>query len=769
MKSTIWDAALAVIGAGCLIVSSCNKEETPVPVFPSEKIERTVVAGESVEITFNANQNWQITAEGDGVLTYFWIDNAGSRESSVKGSAGDQKITIVFSKEDEHDTDRVCKVLLSMGSQTQEIALLTRFKIARTLQVKVAEAFDTAFRKVDGKYVYTDVPEDGLKMITFVDEPDYQLPIKVSTNYEWQLSLPEWLKSNISEGKTGDTEILLEAVLSEKIAAGATAQIKFIDKKNTEAVDVVDVKIDPFADRVDFYGTMMDFDADGNVKNMSGEFSEGGASITVLAAEGVVVKVLGKSEQWYDPDYAAWAHVTELSSTGEGYLKKKVFSLTVDPNEGAPRVADVLVLPASKAKVGADLICNSNGDEFLDEYKPYVLGRLSQLGFEGGNDDGTTLLSLDSSYDNYKAIFSHTPESWIAGAVGTTEVYSLTYSHEWSEAQIACAKPFTSIEVLDFKMGPVKEGFWASTWNNLSKDRFKVSADMSAYQRVGAADEELVPECFVVLYNGSSIMAVIDFKYDENAKEPGDGSAFLSLVQGDGSIEKATSGDLFYYLQADYSVSEIFEANITSRSNVFKCSSAFDDVKIYQFGESGLVDAKDDYISAEGGMDNQIYIYISEGLTEATTFVVIFKSMMVNTGALILNYNPASGASAPISFLYPDYVKNATLSRYTGPLLSSILSEQWGATEDMVYELRYTGEPQMAALSVSSAPSGDAWGNWDDAKGGPSDNYWLTYEYEDKTLWVNMAELGKTDYFVWKDPMTYKPSLILVCTADAEK
>ena len=142
----------------------------------------------------------------------------------------------------------------------------------------------------------------------------------------------------------------------------------------------------------------------------------------------------------------------------------------------------------------------------------------------------------------------------------------------------------------------------------------------------------------------------------------------------------------------------------------------------------------------------------------------------VNYAAFIYTYDPdATGSSELVSFAYPDYVKNATISKYSGSLLSQIKGEHYGVDENVIYELKYTGEPQMALINVPGAPYGDAaWGNFDENTGGNIPGYWLTYEMEgSKQMYVNMTETGKSDWFVWMDMATYKPILVLVCTAEA--
>ena len=127
MKTNFFKIA-AIFAGLALTVASCNgtDPEQPKPVFPSEKIQKTVLAGESVNVEFDANLDWELSLSGEGVLTYFWIDDAGSRESKISGKAGKQNVKVVFSEDEELDNNRKCIVKLTMGGETQEIAQIDR-------------------------------------------------------------------------------------------------------------------------------------------------------------------------------------------------------------------------------------------------------------------------------------------------------------------------------------------------------------------------------------------------------------------------------------------------------------------------------------------------------------------------------------------------------------------------------------------------------------------------------------------------------------------
>ena len=648
MKKSLFKFA-AVLAGLSLLAASCIEQETPQApeaIFPSEVLQKTVVAGESVQIPFTANLDWEISIEGDGVLNYFWIDDNGTHESKVSGEAGDHMVTVQFSDEEELDNNRKCVVNLTMGGKTQKIAEIDRLKISRTLVVKIAEAFETAFRKVDGNYVYNDVPEGTtVKFISFPEEVEYTLPVKVQTNFDWNISTPDWVVCDVTEGKAGDTELVFSAVLSEAIAGGSVAQIKFVDASNTEAFEQFEITLEPFADRVEFrHTTTLGFNAEGQVM-ASTEYIDGGAIITVLAAEGYVIRALGFDGEWHDGDFADWVHLEKISTSGDSYLKTELWMLTVDANTSEERVADILVLPASLASLSAaDLCVSDDGCPFKEEIQPYLLGRLTQLGAQSGPGEGQDVLMIDPDYDTYEATLNSLEDSWLKYKFDTDQFYELVYTHkEWSETQILSSIPISEAVVLDYNLAPAgsDSAFWASTWSNGNK--FRVNYDLSIYQRVGAEDEELVPECFVVLVAADgSIIAVIDFKVDLQMAGGGDDNEVVSLV-GDGAIEKMTSGDLYSFLKSEYSVEHVYNVNVATANPVLKLNKVVSQARTYLF----------DMTNGNSVPDNENITYTQDGnsftfsilakeITKPTTWLIVFRDVnWVNYAAVCLTYTPA--------------------------------------------------------------------------------------------------------------------------------
>ena len=777
MKTNFFKIASIFAGLA-LTVASCKgtDPEQPKPVFPSEKIQKTVLAGESVNVEFDANLDWELSLSGEGVLTYFWIDDAGSRESKVSGKAGKQSVKVVFSEDEELDNNRKCIVNLTMGGVTQEIAQIDRLKISRTIIVKVAEAFPTAFKKDDhGNYVYADAEEDAtLQLVTFPDDAEYSLPIKVQTNFDWNLSLPEWLSSEVSEGEAGETELVLVANLSEEIAEeGTSAEIKFIDAANSSASESINVSIPPFADRVDFYVNTLDFNAEGQVRTLMDEYVDGGAAITVLAAEGAVVKVLGFGGEWHDTEFADWAHVEKVSESGEGYLKKQNFILTVDPNKSEARVADVLVLPASMADITVEKLCDPNSDDcaFVEEVSPYVLSRLTQAGAQGGTE-ADCVLSVDAEYDNYMYQFTFTPDSWLTEKLQCDQAYSLVYSHEWSVAQILSSTKISDAKVLDFNLDYVDDSFWASVWVHPDGDKFKISHDMSAYQRVGAEDEELVPECFVVLYDEKDLpFAVVDFKYDANASSGEEQGDVLSVASGSASLEllDPTEDQFAAFFASEYNTKNTYKVLTADHHITLRTSVDFVDVALRKSDDPSsdydMIGAPFSIEPLKSSMGNDIDLYFDSELSEKLEFIVLVKQndpTCIYPLAICVTYDPSAAVAeeVPFSFVYPDNVSGASLRPYDGD--ESILAEFQGVKLSDIYVLEYTEpEPSLAVLNVPGEPElCAAWYN-DDL----DPDYWLTYEkLSDSKILVNMTENGKEDCFVWKDGYYFK--YILICRSN---
>ena len=126
--------AAAVLSIGCEPEPDPEPEVTP--NFP-KLVEKVVKSGETVTLSINPNMAWKVSIPSSSAQYFSLADAAG--QLSMTGEAGAQQIKIKVAELDEFDTDRVCEVALTMNGKTQTIAKLTRMKLARTVNVYLAQ------------------------------------------------------------------------------------------------------------------------------------------------------------------------------------------------------------------------------------------------------------------------------------------------------------------------------------------------------------------------------------------------------------------------------------------------------------------------------------------------------------------------------------------------------------------------------------------------------------------------------------------------------
>ncbi len=770
MKSNFWKAAMALLGAGCILATSCLKtQETLKPVFPENKVVKTLSAGESTDIEFEANQDWTLKVQGEGAGNYFGIIDEGIMETSVSGKAGHQTVTVGFSADEDFDVDRVCAVVLEMGGESREIAQLAKMRGNRKLDIYVALIDDYGYKTSGDGYVYGDVSVPSLTLSTFVGKADYTLPIKVVSNFKWLLNTnSQFVNASVNEANADgeETEVLLTLTTDESLAAGATIDIKFLaSEEEGAAAYPYQLTIPAFGQRMEIDNqSTLHFNKEGQHLMPTGSFADQPGICYVLGPKGSAIKALewNAEKGWYETSFASWVH-TELPFDEEkGYLQQATAQITVDANDGAERYADLIVLPVSLASLTVDNLLNSEGDAIKDEYKQYVIDtRLVQDGSK------PAFVSFDTSMSEPYCATLEPGAGWMEDQFQTSSVYTLTYSDEYSECVLQFLDGVSSYEIYDFDCNRLSasamETFWLEVNLIQNNTRGRVYMYPDAYQPSGTED----PESYIVLNDAEgNALAAIQCKYVKNSG--GEEGGMFSITQGNGTITPITSGDYFEGICGNFTVTEVYDITVSGRTTIIKSSVPVSGYNIYNMEFSKINDGS---LSLEGYSSDEFYVYVDQNITEKTSWIVVLKGVNTkNFGAFIFTYDPETTiGSGPFSFAYPDMVKNATLSRCTGEHLAAVKGEFYGISEDLVYELKYTGEPAMALLNVPGNPQGDAsWGNIDDVTGGPIDGYWLTHEMQGgNQMYVNMSETGKVDFFVWIDnPLSWQVIAVLVCTAE---
>lgn len=785
MKTNFLKVVMALLGVGCILATSCLKtQETLKPVFPENKVVKTLSAGESTDIEFEANQDWTLKVQGDGAGNYFGIIDEGIMETSVSGKAGHQTVTVGFSADEDFDVDRVCAVVLEMGGESREIAQLTKMRGNRKLDIYVALIDEYGYKTSGDGYVYGEVSVPSLTLSTFVGKADYTLPIKVVSNFKWLLNTnSQFVNASVTEANAEgeETEVLLSLTTDESIADGTTVDIKFLFSEEEDAAAYpYQLTIPAFGERMEIdCASTLYYNAEGQLKMPTGSFADQPGICHVLGSKGSVIRALDWNNDggYYELAFASWVNATMPFDDEKGYLQNVTGEITVEANTGAERYADILVLPAKYENLSAEKLCNEQGTDILDDYKKYLVTkeneagelapvRLVQEGKSVDPGEGTTdFVVLDPDYDNYKATLTKIKEEhWLSDK--TDKIFKLVYSGKDSESRLRFAKEVDRYEIYDYDNQLVSAEDEVDFWLSCSlygnpKISGNVTMDPDKFNNQWAA----AIESFIYIYDSNNkLLCILDCYYDESSSgEEGD---LFTITQGDGTITPITSGDLYEGICSNYNIDadKVFDITVSSATTIIQSSVAVGGYNLYTMG---LDKVSDGSLSLEGASANSFYLFVGDAVTEKTSWVVVLKDENdVNFGAFIFTYDP-SAASDLISFVYPEYVKNASITKYTGSLLSDIKGAHWGISEDAIYELKYTGEPMYALISVPGEPmGGTAWNNWDEATSGPFADYWLTYEMEGSNqMYVNMSEVGKSDWFVWTDMMgNYIAAL--VCTAE---
>ena len=548
MKTNFWKYA-AIFSIGLAALAACDKTKEPevvVPVFPEKVTEKNVEAGETVEVSFNANVDWELSIPASEQNKY-WLDDAGIPASKVSGKPGDQTVSVVFSNDQYYDANVLCEVTLKMGDQSQVIAKFTRLAINRTLDVYTAKIGEWDF-----KNEFNTEKAASIDLVTFEGNPVYGMPVKVVANFNWNLSLPAWCKGEIVtegaaaeslSGKAGqEVEIILAGNLTDDVKNGASGVVKFIDATDDTKTFELPVTLPAFADRVEFSEpASLEF-------SMSGESAMPSISY-VLAMNGYVVRALGFNGEWHDTSYADWVKTTIDYGTEDGQPSDQAFSQTavsfsVTENTGKARVADIFIFPASMADVKVEEICDGSSPTcaFLPKYEKYYLGRLTQAGV------ALPYLSEDNNpmagTETYKAsLTTYTESQWWTSMVGGLAVnnqYELTYWDQSSELTFNFDSPYASYKIFDYDFNEVTGAaldtfwMWFIEWSGYGK----VKMDPSFFNNPNAA----APESFIVFYDeAGKALAGVCCKY-EAAPSGGETSTPISVLAGSAEVAVGVSG-----------------------------------------------------------------------------------------------------------------------------------------------------------------------------------------------------------------------------------
>lgn len=748
MKTNFWKSAAALtLGLAAMVACEKGPKEEPkneAPVFPTEVIEKNVEAGETVELTFAANLDWELSIPASE-QTKYWLDDAGMPASKVSGKAGNQTVSVVFSEDEYYDENVLCNVTLTMGGQSKVIAKLTRLAINRSLEVYTAEKSDWSFKSTYGTEKAT-----ALELTTFTGDVTYTLPIQVVANYDWSLALPEWCEGAIKDaeslsGKAGQVvEVLLTGKLSEAVKAGATGFAKFIDAADNAKSEDLALSLPAFENRIEFTEpATMDFAADGTASHPTLAY--------VLGMKGFVVKALEYDGTWHATSFADWVTATvDPESATQDILQQVAFTLSVSENTGSDRVADLFVFPASMANVKVEDLCNPNKcDEFNDEYAPYHVGRVTQAGVPMPYISEYTDAMM--GIETYEASLApYTENQWwssLVGGVSVANQYELNYWHEWSELTMLFDSAFASYKIFDFDFNEVAADadFWLifSAWAGNTKG--KVTMDPAKFNNPNAE----VPESFVVFYDeAGKVLAGVCCKYTSTG---GGASAALelSVMQGEAQISTlAPETELYQILAGNLSVSTVFEVQAAGDA-IFQLSQPFAMASVFDMTLNPST-----AVACE--CFDQNCVTVSPQTAGAEVVIILKNEQWVNVAAI--HYTHSNGGSQGGDVVIPEPTTScATLMTYPDCSLVPMAGDN--PMKAVLYEKYQT--PNIYHLTMK--------GNYDAGISFQDPNHLNTVAVDPNTYEpVTVTIMGDSMNFLVQKPTSYREVLLVLSSASDE-
>lgn len=562
----LFTAALATAGLSLGSCSDDNDEgqKLPEPNFPA-KTTLGIEVGGTCTIPISPNQAWSVSIDRTQAGEWFWLDDDGMPAYTVRGKAGDHEIVICVSDVEEHDTDRSIDITMTMGSESQVIATVTRGTVER--QFDLYQGTESGF----GEVTYEEEPIDAGQATLTIPweetsmEPERR-PIKIAANFQWRLdSKPEWIAElSPSEGKAGETvEILLSGDPKAFPLEDSEDELVFCDYDNNDVKFAFRISIPGCKEKQDVTlnaGTVFSY-------NAAGEYGKGGAgSVTwtfygptfrttgpMLETEsgkvGYKVFVLTKTDYGYET--CSWITPHETILSGDDVLVTKENRFTADANPYGSRVtsrtAAIIVLPAEVAQHVAsedDLLTEGSfGLPVLKpEYEQYELATMVQDAPISSLFTVRDLAGLESTNTTFRQLtYSEDrdlPEQ-MATAFGTPndQNYLMSYASETSTASVIYSSSLNNFTTrfFDDQFAEIKDN--STYWLRLTKQEgvdeitapsFEVIMDNISEDKTG----------YIVFYVDDKPMAAFCCKTDSGSAS---GAFQAELISGDGATFEAVT------------------------------------------------------------------------------------------------------------------------------------------------------------------------------------------------------------------------------------
>ena len=225
------------------------------PVFPELVENYNVEPGSTQEVEFTPNMAWKVTIPSE-VRQWFWIKDDSFKVTELTGaaSADPVKVLIGVTETAEFDKNFSCDVTLQLGDSSKVIAKYMLPAKEKTMEIYAAKtSVEGGFEyAADGvSYAYESSQATKLDLIWSPADAEFRIPVKVVSNCEWTVELPEWAEVNVPETTAGVVELVFKGESFE----AASGVVKFYNGESVLAEIAVSI---PSCGGVEVYSARFD-------------------------------------------------------------------------------------------------------------------------------------------------------------------------------------------------------------------------------------------------------------------------------------------------------------------------------------------------------------------------------------------------------------------------------------------------------------------------------------------------------------------------------
>ena len=509
---TIFKSFAALFAAVAFFAVSCDEPESITPVFPELVEDYGVALGDTLHLTFTPNMDWDVTVPED-TMDVFWINNDGFADSRISGQASAEPVTVQICVSDKEDfVNRTTTVKLTMGGETRIVARYMCPAASKSIQVYVCKLDEEGAMVFDdqGDYVYVEATEDDMKLVW--TGADFRRNVKVVSNFDWSLTLPEWALADIPEVRVGSHTFNIQGVPSKYPLQDTSADMFF----SSEGEDLARFPLQiPGCSNILSFGidmvTSLNFNDKGRYLT-SMRFLEGPAHAWIEGvAEAGVYAFEFRNGKYNTTGAPSWLKVSidkYDSSTGVDVLQRRDIQVSVDAYQGRERSAVLLFMPPLGSKSYASMF-TEDATSVKEEWQANAV-------YVNQKEYGFLVVADEASFNqNGGSVLELDPKKLPAKFASARYAYQVDYTNSAASdyGRVLFSDTFDSYKIFDAEQTIVDRddyflGFRAdSTEDNGAEG--SVAVDAATIEMYGMVDSE----GYIVLYNGSEILAVIHCIY----------------------------------------------------------------------------------------------------------------------------------------------------------------------------------------------------------------------------------------------------------------